>query len=94
MKACWNGAVIAQSDATVVVGGNHYFPADSITREYFRKSEHSTVCGWKGTAAYYDVVVDGKVNTNAAWYYEQPKTKADNIRGMIAFWNQVEVVEG
>ncbi|MFQ5612060.1 MAG: DUF427 domain-containing protein [Anaerolineae bacterium] len=93
-KAIWNGAVLAESDETIVVEGNHYFPPDSINREYFRQNERHTVCPWKGTASYYDVEVDGKVNRSAAWYYPSPKSAAKNIKGYIAFWNGVKVVSG
>ena len=91
MKATWKGAVLAESDETVVVEGNHYFPADSINRDHFRESETHTVCGWKGTASYYDVVVGGEVNADAAWYYPEPKEAANNIRGRVAFWRGVTV---
>lgn len=93
MKALWNGAVIAQSDQTVVVEGNHYFPPDSINREYFADSDLTSVCPWKGTAQYFDVVVDGEVNKDAAWYYAQPKERASSITGHVAFWRGVDVVE-
>jgi uncharacterized protein (DUF427 family) len=93
MKARWNDQVIAESDATIVVERNHYFPPDSIRNEYFRESETQTVCGWKGTASYYDVVVDGQANSDAAWYYPETLEAADNIRGYVAFWKGVEVVE-
>jgi uncharacterized protein (DUF427 family) len=91
MKAIWNGAVLAESDDTVVVEGNHYFPAGAVRREHFRDSDHHTVCGWKGTASYYDVVVDGQVNANAAWYYPEPKDAARQITGRVAFWKGVRV---
>lgn len=91
MRALWNGAVIAESGDTIVVEGNHYFPPAAIVAEHFRLSDHHTVCGWKGVCSYYDVVVDGKVNTNAAWYYPDTKPEADNIRGYVAFWNGVTV---
>ncbi|MCG6157492.1 DUF427 domain-containing protein [Rubinisphaera margarita] len=90
-QAIWNGTVIAESDATRVVEGNHYFPPDSLKPEYFRPSEHHSVCGWKGTASYYDVEVDGRVNANAAWYYPEPKPQAAEIGDYVAFWNGVEV---
>ena len=90
-KAVWNGAVLAESDRTVVVEGNHYFPPDSVRREHFRPSATHTVCGWKGTASYYDVVVDGKVNADAVWYYPDPKPAAANIKGYFAFWKGVSV---
>lgn len=90
-KATWNGAVLAESDDTVVVEGNHYFPPEAVKRELLRPSEHHTVCGWKGTASYYDVVADGAVNQDAAWYYPTPKDAAQNIAGRIAFWKGVRV---
>ena len=90
-KATWNGVVIAESDQTVVVEGNHYFPIDSIKKEYFQPSATQTVCGWKGTANYYTVEVDGKKNTDAAWYYLTPKDAAKNIAGHVAFWKGVSV---
>ena len=91
-KAIWNGATLAESDNTVVVEGNHYFPPDSIDRRYFRDSSHHTECGWKGTASYYTVEVDGRVNENAAWYYPDPKPAARNIAGHVAFWKGVQVI--
>ncbi len=91
MKATWNGAVIAESDDTVVVEGNHYFPAASVHRDFLRASTHQTTCPWKGTASYYDIVVDDAVNANAAWYYAQPKDKAEGIRDRVAFWKGVEI---
>jgi uncharacterized protein (DUF427 family) len=92
-RATWNGAVLAESDTFELVEGNVYFPPESIRREHFRDSETHTVCGWKGTASYYDVVVDGKVNADAAWYYPTTKDAAKNIRGMIAFWKGVSVTK-
>jgi len=91
MKAIWNGQVIAESDDTVVVEGNHYFPSDSLDRRFFRESEHTTVCPWKGTASYYDLVVDGESNRNAAWYYPEPKPDAAEIEDRVAFWRGVSV---
>lgn len=91
-KAVWNGTVLAEIDQTVVVEGNHYFPPDSIRREYFQPSQTTTVCGWKGTANYYNVVVNGSINEDAAWYYADPKTEAINIKDHIAFWKGVDVV--
>jgi uncharacterized protein (DUF427 family) len=90
-RASWNGAVLAESDATVVVEGNHYFPAESIRREFFRDSATHTVCSWKGTASYYDVVVDGRVNHDAAWYYPSPLPAAQDVGGRVAFWKGVRV---
>jgi uncharacterized protein (DUF427 family) len=91
MKATWHGAVLAESDETVVVEGNHYFPEDSIRRECFRESSTHTVCPWKGTASYYDVVVEGETNKDAAWYYPEPKDAAKQIKGRVAFWRGVKV---
>ena len=93
MRATWNGATIAESDETVVVEGNHYFPADSLRREYVAPSDHHTTCPWKGEASYYDVVVDGDRNANAAWTYPAPKDAAAEIRDHVAFWKGVEVSE-
>jgi uncharacterized protein (DUF427 family) len=92
MKAIWNGAVLAESDETIVVEGNHYFPADAINKEYFRESETHTVCGWKGTASYYDVAVGGETNRDAAWFYPDAKDAAKEIENYVAFWKGVEVV--
>ena len=89
--ATWNGQTIADSDDTVVVEGNHYFPADSLNMDFFESSTHTSVCGWKGKASYYDVVVDGKRNQNAAWVYRDTKPRAKNIEGYVAFWKGVEV---
>jgi uncharacterized protein (DUF427 family) len=90
-KAVWNGAVLAESDQTIVVEGNHYFPPAAIKEELFRKSHTHTTCHWKGVASYYDIVVDGTVNRDAAWYYPAPKPAAENISGYIAFWRGVKV---
>jgi len=92
MKAIWNGAILAESDETVVVEGNYYFPADSINKEYFRESETHTVCGWKGTASYYDVAVGGETNKDAAWFYPDAKPEAKETENYVAFWKGVEVV--
>ena len=91
MKATWRGATLADSDATVIVEGNHYFPIDSINREYFKRSEKHTTCPWKGEASYYDIVVGGEVNKDAAWYYPEPKEAAANIKDRVAFWKGVVV---
>ncbi len=91
IKACWNGTLIAESQRTVVVDGNHYFPAADIKSEYFHPSEHTSICFWKGMANYHHIMVDGALNENAAWYYASPKGAAENIRGHIAFWKGVEV---
>ena len=90
-KAIWNGAVLAESDATVVVEHNHYFPPDSVKWEYFTQSASHTVCGWKGTASYHSINVNGQTNRDAAWHYPQPKDAAKQIQGYIAFWRGVEV---
>ena len=94
-KAVWNGAVIAEAPANAVerVEGNVYFPVDAVRRDYLQPSETHTVCGWKGTASYYHLVVDGQVNRDAAWYYPEPKDAARNVTGRIAFWKGVEVTE-
>jgi uncharacterized protein (DUF427 family) len=92
MKAIWNGAVIAESDDTIVVEGNHYFPRESVDERYFAPSENHTVCHWKGTASYLHVEVDGQRNPNAAWYYPTPSSAASEIAGYVAFWHGVEVV--
>ena len=89
--ATWNGRVIAESDRTRVVEGNHYFPPESAKREHLRPSATHTVCAWKGTASYYDVVVDGRTNPDAAWYYPTPKPAASDIEGWIAFWHGVVI---
>jgi uncharacterized protein (DUF427 family) len=93
MKAVWNDVVIAESDDTVVVEGNHYFPRTAIHEEYFVASDKHTVCSWKGTASYLDVVVAGKTNGDAAWYYPEPKDAAAEIAGHVAFWRGVQVTE-
>ena len=90
-KAVWNGVVLAQSDRTEVVEGNQYFPPDSIRCEYFQDSSTHTTCGWKGIASYFNIVVDGQTNKDAAWYYPTPKDAAKNITGYIAFWKGVKV---
>jgi uncharacterized protein (DUF427 family) len=92
MKAIWNDKVLAESDATVVVEGNHYFPAASVARENLAPSDTHTTCGWKGVASYHDVVVSGHVNKDAAWFYPTPKPEAAHIAGFIAFWKGVKVV--
>jgi len=90
-KATWNGKVLAQSDTFEIVEGNVYFPAASLVAEHFRPSDTHTTCGWKGEASYYDVVVDGAVNRDAAWFYPAPKAAAANITGHVAFWRGVSV---
>ncbi|HUH56720.1 MAG TPA: DUF427 domain-containing protein [Rhodanobacter sp.] len=91
MRAIWKGAVLAESDDTVVVEGNHYFPADALSQEHFRATDHRSICPWKGTASYYDVIVGDEVNANAAWYYPNPKEAASEIKDRVAFWRGVEV---
>ena len=91
MKATWRGATLADSDATVIVEGNHYFPIDSINREYFKRSDKHTTCTWKGEASYYDIQVDRTVNKDAAWYYPEPKEAAANIKDRVAFWKGVVI---
>ncbi len=93
MKAIWNDTVIAESDDTVVIEGNHYFPAEALNKSYVLSSNHHTMCSWKGQASYYDLFVDGNVNPNAAWFYPDPKEAAAEIKGRIAFWKGVQVVE-
>jgi uncharacterized protein (DUF427 family) len=90
-RATWNGVTIAESDTFEVVEGNVYFPRDALREEHFAASEKTTVCGWKGTANYLDVVVDGQRNADAAWYYADPRPAAQNIRGHVAFWRGVTV---
>jgi uncharacterized protein (DUF427 family) len=92
-KAIWHDAVIAESDDTVVVEGNHYFPPQSVKTEHLRESTATTVCGWKGTAHYYDVVVASEANLEAAWYYPTPLEAAEQIQGRIAFWKGVQIVD-
>ena len=91
MQASWNGVVIARSDDIVTVEGNAYFPAESLDQQHIQASTHRSHCGWKGEAHYYDLVVDGEVNANAAWFYPDPKPAAAEIRGRVAFWKGVQV---
>ena len=93
MRAIWNDAVIAESNDTVVVEGNHYFPLDSVNESFLRPSDKTSVCPWKGTANYFTLSVDGAENTDAAWYYASPKSAAAQIAGRVAFWQGVQVVE-
>ena len=93
MKAIWENVILAESNATIVVEGNHYFPPDSINKHYFKDSKTQTTCPWKGLASYYQIVVDGKVNQDAAWYYPDPKPAAGNIKNYVAFWKGVEVLK-
>ena len=90
-RASWNGVVVAESDDIVMVEGNAYFPEASLVREHFTPSPTHTVCPWKGTASYMNVVVDGKINADAAWFYPQPKAAAKQIEGRVAFWKGVVV---
>jgi uncharacterized protein (DUF427 family) len=90
-KATWEGAVLAESNQTVEVEGNQYFPPDSIRNEHLKTSDQHSVCPWKGTASYYDVEVNGKRNAGAAWYYPEPKSAASQIKGYVAFWKGVKV---
>ena len=92
MKASWMDTTLVASDDTVVVEGNHYFPADSVKKEYLQESDTRTTCPWKGVASYYHVVVGGNVNEDAAWYYPEPKEAANNIKNRVAFWKGVKVV--
>jgi uncharacterized protein (DUF427 family) len=91
MKAVWNGAVIAESQNTVIVEGNHYFPLESLDAALLEPSSHTTVCPWKGTAHYYSLMVNGERNPNSAWYYPEPKAAAAQIKGRVAFWKGVRV---
>jgi uncharacterized protein (DUF427 family) len=91
MKAIWNGTVVAESDDTVVVEGNHYFPADSVDTTLLRESATTSVCPWKGTASYWSLEVDGRTNPDAVWFYPEPKKAAEQIRDRVAFWKGVTV---
>jgi uncharacterized protein (DUF427 family) len=91
MKAIWNGAVIAESDDTVVVEGNHYFPESSLDRQYITFSNHRSTCAWKGQAHYYSLLVKGEMNPDAVWFYPEPSEKAQQIKGRVAFWKGVKV---
>jgi len=93
MKAIWKGTTVAESDDTVVVEGNHYFPMSAVNMEFMQPSDTTTVRPWKGVAGYYSINVGGELNTDAAWYYPEPRETAKNIQGHIAFWRGVEVVE-
>ena len=91
MKAVWNGVTVAESDKTIVVEGNHYFPPDAVNRELFQPSATHTICPWKGVASYYTVAVDGQTNKDAAWFYPSPKAAAAEIKDYVAFWHGVKV---
>ncbi len=92
MKTIWKNVTLAESDETIVVEGNHYFPPDSISREYFQESDTHSTCPWKGEASYYNIVVNGEINKDAAWYYPGPKEAAKEIKDYVAFWKGVEVL--
>jgi uncharacterized protein (DUF427 family) len=92
-KAFCNNLVIAQPDDTIMIDGNHYFPAESLRRDFVEESDRTSRCFWKGTANYYTLRVDGKTNEDAVWYYPDPKPAASEIRGRIAFWNGVQVIQ-
>lgn len=91
--ATWNNQVIAKSDKTIMIEGNQYFPPEDVAMKFFSKTKHHTTCPWKGLASYYNIQVDGKINNNGAWFYEQPKDAAKEITGYVAFWNGVKVEE-
>jgi len=93
MKAIWNNEILANSNDTIVVEGNHYFPPASLNMQFFNQSEKNTICSWKGTASYFNLEVNGQSNADAAWYYAEPKSAANNIAGYIAFWKGVQVIE-
>jgi len=93
MKATWNNEVIAESNDTIVIENNHYFPAESVKKEFFKPSDTHTTCPWKGLASYYTLDVDGKQNPDAAWYYTDPKPAAAEIKGYVAFWKGVQVTQ-
>lgn len=91
MKAIWNGKTLVESDETIVIENNHYFPPSSLNKDYFKTSDHQSTCPWKGLASYYTVEVDGEKNQNAAWYYPEPKDAAKEIKGYVAFWKGVKI---
>lgn len=93
MKAVWNNTVIAESDDTVVVEGNHYFPESALKREFTSFSNHKTSCPWKGQASYLSLLVNGEMNTDAVWYYAEPRPGAEAVAGRVAFWKGVQVIE-
>ncbi len=93
MKAIWKGVVVAESENTELIEGNHYFPKEDINTEYFKESETRTICSWKGTASYYTLEIGKDRNTDSAWFYPDPKEAAYAIKGMVAFWKGVEVIE-
>lgn len=91
MKAIWNGTVVAQSEDTVLVEGNHYFPESSLNRQFVTFSNHRSTCPWKGQASYYSLLINGEMNADAAWTYPDPKPEAEEIRGRVAFWKGVKI---
>ncbi|MDC1068667.1 DUF427 domain-containing protein [Candidatus Kapabacteria bacterium] len=91
MKAIWNNKIIAESENTIVIENNHYFPPNSINKEYFSETDTHTMCPWKGTASYYNINVDDNVNNDAAWFYPEPKSSAEEIKNYVAFWKGVQV---
>lgn len=93
MKAIWNGAVIAESNETIIIENNHYFPPESVKKEFFKTTETHTTCPWKGVASYYSIEVNGETNTDAAWYYPETKDAAKQIENYVAFWKGVKVTE-
>ena len=93
MKAIWKNQLLAESDSTIVLEGNHYFPIESVNKDHLKPSKYHTTCPWKGEASYYDIEVDGEVNKNAAWYYPEPSKAASQIKGHVAFWNGVSITE-
>ena len=93
MKAIWNGKVLAESDDTIQIEGNHYFPEDTIHREFFKNSDTHTDCHWKGTASYFDIEIEGQINADAAWYYTEPSELASGIKNHVAFWRGVEITK-
>lgn len=93
MKAIWNNQIIAQSEKTIVIENNHYFPPESIQKDFFKLSDTHTICPWKGEASYYNLIVDGKENTDAAWYYKNPSEKAKTIKNFVAFWKGVKIID-
>jgi uncharacterized protein (DUF427 family) len=92
MKAIWENTILAESERTVVIEGNHYFPPDSVRKEYFLPSDKHTACAWKGTASYYHICVGGRTNADAAWYYPEPKKAVHSIRDYVAFWRGVQIL--